>query len=93
MAGKSHFIYNGMDEKIDTKEIKKIMNLNSAGKRLKAFFELKPNVVIEPSKLSTIANVRDWERTLRKIREDYSMDIQYVHPCAEYPYGGYIFNS
>jgi ADP-ribose pyrophosphatase YjhB (NUDIX family) len=77
----------------NTKEIKKIMNLNSAGKRLKAFFELKPNVVIEPSKLSTIANVRDWERTLRKIREDYSMDIQYVHPCAEYPYGGYIFNS
>ena len=73
--------------------VKEIMQMNSAGQRLEAFFKLNPNKVIEPTKLQTIANVRDWERTLRMVRQKCGMDIQWIRPCEEYPMGGYIFHS
>lgn len=75
----------------NTENIKEIMKLASAGKRLKAYFELYPNVIIEPIKLSTIANVRDWERTLRLIRQKDNMDIVWIRPSEEYPMGGYVY--
>ncbi|ORT99400.1 HNH endonuclease [Anaerovibrio sp. JC8] len=78
------------DDKTD--EIKEIMQLSSASKRLKAYFELYPNKVIEPIKLSVIANVRDWERALRLTRQQEGMDIQWIRPCTEYPMGGYIYH-
>jgi len=71
--------------------LKEIMLMSGAGKRLKAYFELYPNTVIEPIKLSTIANVRDWERTLRMVRAKENMRIDWVRPNEEYPMGGYIF--
>lgn len=70
---------------------KEIMRMESAAKRLKAYFELYPNTVIEPVKLSTIANVRDWERTLRLVRAKEGMNIVWVRPNEEYPMGGYVF--
>ena len=71
--------------------MKEIMKMGSAAKRLKAYFELYAGTVIEPIKLSTIANVRDWERTLRLVRSKEGMDIEWVRPCEEYPMGGYIY--
>ena len=75
----------------NTERVKEIMQMSSAGQRLQAFFELNPNKVIEPTKLQTIANVRDWERTLRMVRQKQGMDIQWIRPCEEYPMGGYIY--
>lgn len=72
-------------------EVKEIMKLSSAGKRLAAYFQLYPDTVIEPMKLQTIANVRDWERTLRMVRANEDMDISWIRPCSEYPMGGYIY--
>ena len=77
----------------NTERVKEIMQMNSAGARLQAFFELNANKVIEPMKLQTIANVRDWERTLRLVRQKHEMDIQWIRPCEEYPMGGYIYYS
>lgn len=71
--------------------VKEIMKMNSAAKRLKAYFELNPNMVIEPVKLSTIANVRDWERTLRLVRSNNNMKIEWVRPNNDHPMGGYIY--
>ena len=76
----------------NTEKIKEIMQLSSAYKRIKAFFELYPNVIIEPMKLSTIANVRDWERTLRMVREKESMNIEWIRPSSDNPMGGYIYH-
>ncbi len=73
-------------------EIKRIMGLSSALERLKAYFILYPNTVIEPIRLSAIANVRDWERALRALRQKTDMDIQWISPCREYPTGGYIYH-
>lgn len=77
------------DENADA--VKQIMRMDSAAKRLKAYFELYPNIVIEPIKLSTIANVRDWERTLRLVRAKYNMQIDWIRPNEEYRMGGYIY--
>lgn len=77
------------DENADA--VKEIMRLDSAAKRLKAYFELYPNTVIEPIKLSTIANVRDWERTLRLVRAKYNMQIDWIRPNEDYRMGGYIY--
>ena len=56
------------------------MQMGSAAARLQAYFEMNPNKVIEPTKLQTVANVRDWERTLRMVRQKTGMDIQWVRP-------------
>ena len=69
------------------------MKMSSASKRLAAYFELYPNVVIEPIKLQSIANVRDWERTLRMVRTNKGMDISWIRPNTKYPMGGYIYNK
>lgn len=74
-------------------EVKEIMKMSSASKRLAAYFELYPNVVIEPIKLQSIANVRDWERTLRMVRTNKGMDISWIRPNTKYPMGGYIYNK
>jgi hypothetical protein len=74
-----------------TDRIKEIMEYNSAAKRLQAYFELYPNQIIDPIKLQVIANVRDWERTLRMVRQKEGMDIEWVRPTANNPMGGYIY--
>lgn len=75
----------------NAEQLKEIMQLTGAGKRLKAYFELYPNTIIEPMKLSTIANVRDWERTLRMVRANEQMQIEWIRPNEDYPMGGYIY--
>ena len=75
----------------NAERMKEIMQMESAVKRLKAYFELYPNIVIEPIKLSTVANVRDWERTLRLVRAKEGMQLEWIRPCSEYPMGGYIY--
>jgi len=76
----------------DADSLKEVMQMNSAAKRIKAYFEFYPNTVIEPVKLSTIANVRDWERTLRLVRAKENMNIEWIRPNGDYPMGGYIYH-
>lgn len=77
----------------DAESLKQVIQLNSAVKRLKRYFELYPNTVIEPMRLSTISNVRDWERTLRLVRAKEGMDIEWIHPNRNHPMGGYIYHA
>jgi len=73
--------------------MKEIMQMGSAFARLQAYFELNANRVIEPIKLQTVANVRDWERILRMVRQKTGMDIQWIRPNDEYIMGGYIYKK
>lgn len=77
----------------NAEQMKEIMQMGSAASRLQAYFEANPNRVIEPMKLQTIANVRDWERTLRLVRKKTGMDIQWIRPCDDYVVGGYVYNK
>ena len=74
----------------NTEEMKKIMQMSSAFKRIKAYFEIVPDKIIDPVKLQTVANVRDWERTLRMVRQKENMQIEWVRPNKNNPVGGYI---
>ena len=77
----------------DSEKMKKILSLDSGFQKLKLYFELTPNVIIEPEKLQVISNVRDWTRSIRKIRHDYTMNIIWIKECPEYPFGGYIYKK
>lgn len=87
-GGKKSFFDDG-----ETDIINEISNLNSAYKRIKAYFIANPNRVISPTKLSIIAKTRDWERALRKVRSEEMMDIEWIKPSIDYPEGGYIYNN
>lgn len=73
--------------------MKEIQELGGAQKKLKKYFEAHPNEIIAPVKLQVVASVRDWERTLRKLRQDTGMNIQYIRPSKECPLGGYIYKK
>ena len=75
----------------NTVEMQNIMKLNSASKRLMAYFQLHPNRVIEPIELQSIANARDWERALRKTRQEGQSDIEWIRPNQENRMGGYKY--
>ena len=77
----------------DTEQLRTIMQMESAQKRIKAYFELYPNTLLEPTKLSVIANVRDWERALRYVRFKENMNIEYIRPNKENQIGGYIYHK
>lgn len=77
----------------DVEIVKEITAQNSGYKRIKAYFEAYPNTVIEPFKLQIISRIRDWERTVRLIREKESMNITWISPCNEYPTGGYKYKK
>lgn len=73
--------------------LKEISKLRSAYKKLIKYFETHPNVIIDPIKLGVIADVRDWERTLRRVRKEENMDIEYIRPSKTNPMGGYIYHK
>ncbi len=75
----------------DAEIMKQIVSLDSGWQRLKRFFELVPNEIIEPIKLDVVSGIRDWERTLRAIREKEKMDIKWIPKSKEYPHGGYVY--
>jgi len=77
----------------DPEKLKEVMQMKSAAERIKSYFELYPNTVIEPMRLAVIAKVRDWERTLRLVRKKFSMNIKWITPKNEYPMGGYIYHQ
>jgi 5-methylcytosine-specific restriction endonuclease McrA len=77
----------------DAELIKEINGMSSAYKKLKRYFETNPNVLIDPVKLGVIAGVRDWERTLRKVRSGEGMDLESIRPSKENPLGGYIYHT
>jgi len=71
--------------------MKQIVLLDSGWQRLKRFFELVPNEIIEPIKLDVVSGIRDWERTLRAIRAKENMKIEWIPKSAQHPQGGYRY--
>ncbi|MEN6511771.1 MAG: HNH endonuclease [Chloroherpetonaceae bacterium] len=85
--GKKHWFSDQNAE-----EMKKIFLEKSGAKRLEMFFDMHPNEVIEPAKLAVISGIRDWERTLRLIRERTHKDIKYVRKDSS-GNEGYIYKK
>lgn len=87
-GGKKHF-FSDFDQKIMTEVLKE----SSGYQKLLVFFQLSPNVIIEPLKLDVISGIRDWTRTLRLIRKKEGLNIVWVAPSKEHPNGGYILEN
>jgi hypothetical protein len=86
--GKKHWFSDQNAE-----EMKVLFKEKSGFKRLEMFLDLHPNEVLEPSKLSVVSGIRDWERTLRLIRQNTGKDIQYVRKDSENKEEGYIYKK
>lgn len=50
----------------------------SAVYRLKQYFDLHPDEIIDFDTLSKVAGIRDWTRAIRFVRSTYKMKISYV---------------
>lgn len=87
-GGKKHFFSD-----FDADVMKEIINEKSGYKKLVKFFELNPNVIIEPVKLDVISGIRDWTRTVRLIRAKEKMDLEWIDASKEHPQGGYRYNN
>lgn len=86
--GKKHWF---SDQNAD--EMKVLFKEKSGSKRLEMFFDMHPNELLEPAKLNVISGIRDWERTLRLIRQNTGKDIQYVRKDPETGSEGYIYKK
>lgn len=84
--GKKHWF---TDE--DAETIRDIMNEKSGSKRIEKYFEAHPGELIETSKLDVISGIRDWERTLRLIREKKGKNITFVRKDPETGRAGYVY--
>ncbi len=71
-------------------EVMKLVYAETSGyQKLRVLFENSPNVKFTPSILQGIAGIRDWTRTIRDIREKYSLNITWFNPNDEFPNGAY----
>jgi len=77
----------------NTEEMKTLFKEKSGSKRLEMFFDFHPNELLEPSKLAVVSGIRDWERTLRLIRQNSKKDIQYVRKDPETGEEGYVYKK
>lgn len=59
--------------------MERISNTTRCIERLGLYFDYYANREIGVNKLSVIAKTRDWTREVRRLRQDYNMDIEF-HP-------------
>jgi len=86
--GKKHWFSDQNAE-----EMKILLKEKSGGKRLKMFFDMHPNELLEPAKLQVVSGIRDWERTLRLIREKSGKKIKYVRKDPHTGIEGYVYKK
>jgi biotin operon repressor len=86
--GKKHWFSDN-----DGEEMTKLFKEKSGGKRLEMFLEMHPNELLDPAKLSVISGIRDWERTLRLIRQKSKKNIVYVRKDEKTGKEGYVYKK
>ncbi len=86
--GKKHWFSDQNAE-----EMKLLFKEKSGSKRLEMFFDMHPNELLEPSKLSVVSGIRDWERTLRLIRQNTGRNIEYIRKDPTSGTEGYIYKK
>ncbi|MBD3581714.1 HNH endonuclease [Flavobacterium selenitireducens] len=85
-GGKKHF-FSDLDQDV----MKEVMKESSGYKKIKKYFQLLPNTMVEPIHLDIVSGIRDWERTLRLIRGKEKMNIVWFYSTKEFPSGGYKY--
>lgn len=86
--GKKHWFSDQSAE-----EMKLLFKEKSGTKRLEMFFDMHPNTLIDPAKLAVVSGIRDWERTLRLIRQKTKRQIDYVRKDPSTGEEGYVYKK
>ncbi len=88
-SGKKHWFAD------NTEEMKGLFKEKSGKKRLEIYLEMHPNQFLGVSKLSIVSGIRDWERTLRSIREKTGKRIVYIKkdPLNSDGEEGYVYKK
>ena len=79
--GKKHFYAD-----FDREETEKILSMKSGMARLEALFRHRKGKPISWEVLDAISGIRDWERTLRLLREKKGMNIVWDSKARSYTY-------
>ena len=61
----------------DNAIMRKVSLQTSAKMRLKVYFESHPNEEISVDRLSVVAKTREWTRSIRYLRSEYELNIEY----------------
>ena len=84
--GKKHWF-----KEEDAESMKKLLAEPTGRRRMQMYFEMHPGELIEPSVLDQISGIRDWERTLRSIRQKTGKRIKYFKRHPKYAREGYVY--
>ncbi|MDB5254909.1 MAG: hypothetical protein JWL92_285 [Candidatus Nomurabacteria bacterium] len=74
-------------------EMKVLLKEKSGSKRLELYFDMHPGEILEPARLRVVSGIRDWERTLRMIRQNTGKNIKYIKKDPETGEEGYIYKK
>lgn len=84
--GKKAFFKDDFDPEV----MKLVYKETSGYQRLKVLFEKSANRKFPPSIIQGIAGIRDWTRTIRNIRTNHRINIEWVSQEPGFPNGYYI---
>jgi 5-methylcytosine-specific restriction endonuclease McrA len=87
--GKQAFFKDDLDSDV----MALVFDETSGHMKLKTLFENSLDQKFTPSILQGISGIRDWPRTIRKIRQSDGLNIEWVEGTAEEPNGYYILRS
>jgi hypothetical protein len=87
LGKKSHY-----EDDLDPSVMTLVFQQKSGYQRLRVLFKESPNIKFSPSILQGIAGVRDWTRSVRKIRKKYAFNIVW-YPPTETDSNGYYVNE
>ena len=85
-SGKQAFFKDDLDAKVMTK----VFAEKSGMQKLKVLFEESYGRKFTPAILQGVSGIRDWTRTIRLIREKYSMNIIWSKKTVDNPDGYYV---
>lgn len=85
-GGKQAFFKDDLNAEV----MKKVFAEKSGLQKLKVLFEESYGRKFTPAILQGVSGIRDWTRTLRLIREKYSMNIIWCKKTIEHPDGYYV---
>jgi hypothetical protein len=86
--GKKQFL-SDFDQKIMSEVLKE----KNSYQKLVKFFILTPNITIEPTKLKVISGIRNWAKTIRRIRNKEKLNIVWIRSSEANKQSGYMLKT
>jgi hypothetical protein len=70
-----------------------VLKEKNSYQKLVKFFILTPNITIEPTKLKVISGIRNWAKTIRRIRNKEKLNIVWIRSSEANKQSGYMLKT